>query len=177
MHSDLQLINEFIFKPAGFEISNIETELESLEYSAQTFRLGQHKVKFRTAKITPTKTGQFVTLWKRNSQGITEPHNFSDDFDFYIIATRTDSQFGIFIFQKAVLHENCILSDNFREGKRGFRVYPPWDSTINKQAQKTQIWQINYFLELTQAKTIDLQKTFVLLTTKKASISRGLINY
>jgi hypothetical protein len=44
-------------------------ERESLEYAACSFKLNSMSVKFRVAKITPTKIGQFVTLWKRVSKG------------------------------------------------------------------------------------------------------------
>jgi hypothetical protein len=158
MFPELQLINEILFKPSRLELSNIQVELESKEYFAHTFQLGKYKVKFRTAKITPTKTGQFLTLWKRNNQGITAPHSISDDFDFYIIATREESNFGVFIFSKAVLHEKRILADDSRDGKRGFRVYPSWSIVTNKQALKTQLWQADYFLELSKGKTIDFEK-------------------
>jgi hypothetical protein len=52
------------------------------------------------------------------------------------------------------LQEKGILSDDNKEGKRGFRVYPPWDIAINKQAKQTQEWQLKYFLET----PIDLEK-------------------
>ncbi|WP_418262664.1 MepB family protein [Flavobacterium faecale] len=158
MYLELQLLNEILFKPLKFELSNIKEELEGQDYFAHTFQIGKHKAKFRTAKITPTKTGHFVTLWKRNPQGITESHSILDDFDFYIITTRQKNNFGIFIFHKTVLHEKRILSDDSRDGKRGFRVYPSWDNTSNKQAQKTQLWQCNSFIDLSIENSIDLQK-------------------
>lgn len=36
------------------------------------------------------------------------------------------------------------------------RVYPPWDKAINRQAQKTQKWQIDYFLEIPKNSETDL---------------------
>ncbi|HRB68890.1 MAG TPA: MepB family protein, partial [Chitinophagales bacterium] len=99
--------------------------------------------------------GQFVSIWKRNKQGITEPFNISDEFDLYIIATRHNQKFGLFIFSKTILLENKILSDTKKVGKRGIRVYPTWDETTNKQAQKTQHWQTKYFLEITQGNQIN----------------------
>lgn len=163
MYSELELIEKSVFKLCVLELTNVEIELESQEYFAHNFELGGQKVKFRTAKITPTKTGQFVTIWKRNEKGITEPFSISDDIDFYIIATRKDKKFGLFIFPKKVLYENRILSDKTRDGKRGIRVYPTWDSTTNKQAQKTQLWQAKYFLEISQDKQIDLTRAKKLL--------------
>ena len=42
-----------------------------------------------------------------------------------------------------------IISTSKKEGKRGFRVYPPWDTATNKQAVKTQQWQLDYYYEIT----------------------------
>jgi hypothetical protein len=38
-----------------------------------------------------------------------------------------------------------IISTHLKEGKRGMRVYPPWDLPSSKQAKKTQQWQLPYF--------------------------------
>ena len=157
LYSEIELINRLVFKTCGLDLTNVETELESKEYFAHNFTLGGRKVKFRKAKITPTKIGQFVTLWKRNEKGITEPFDISDEIDFYIIAVRKDTDFGLFIFQKAALHGNRILSDKKKDGKRGFRVYQTWDLAMSKQALKTQHWQTKYFLDFSQNKRIDME--------------------
>jgi hypothetical protein len=145
----------------------MKTELESQEYFAHNFKLGISNVKFRVAKITPTKTGQFVTIWKRNERGITEPFNISDEIDFCIIAARQGINLGFFIFPKKVLHENGILADKTKDGKRGIRVYPTWDLTTSKQAKKTQEWQAKYFIELTQGVKINLKRVGDLLSFGK----------
>ncbi|POY39946.1 MepB family protein [Flavobacterium alvei] len=160
--SEIELLNNSIFKVCGIELENIEPEKESQEYFAHNFKLNKQKVKFRMAKITPTKTGQFVAIWKRNENGITEPHNVDDEFEFYLIATRQAERFGIFIFDKRVLSENRILTRKKVEGKRGIRVYPNWSVTENKQAQKTQNWQTKYFVEIIENET-DLNKVKKLL--------------
>jgi hypothetical protein len=146
-HKDLFVTKELIFDVCELAFSNLKIETESAEYGACTFHLNDYHITFRVAKITPTKIGQFVTHWKRNLEGITEPFHISDDIDFAIICTRRDADFGAFIFPKSVLQEKGILSDDNKEGKRGFRVYPPWDIAINKQAKQTQEWQLKYFLE------------------------------
>ncbi len=156
MHSELEFIDKVVFKVCELGLEHLEIETESQDYFAHNFKLGKQKVKFRIAKITPTKIGQFVTIWKRNQKGITEPFDISDDIDFYIIATRQNEKLGIFIFPKGILHKNKILSDKITSGKRGIRVYPTWDLTINKQAQKTQLWQSRYFLEISANGKIDL---------------------
>ncbi len=54
---------------------------------------------------------------------------------------------GQFIFPKSILLVKGILSDGEKDGKRGFRVYPPWDKAVNKQAKQTQQWQLQYFTD------------------------------
>ena len=163
LFSELELINKYVFQVCEIELKNVEIEVESQEYFAQNFDLNNQRVKFRMAKITPTKTGQFVTIWKRNEKGITEPHNILDKYDFYIIATREETKFGVFIFNKTVLSENKILTSENGEGKRGIRVYPTWSLTTNKQAQKTQDWQTKYFVEISNEEQIDNRKAKMLL--------------
>lgn len=146
--NDLILARELIFDRCDLECTQPEPEDESAEYSAYRFEINCKKVCYREAKITPTKTGQFVTLWKRNIYGTIEPFDFSDIIDFVIISVRKENKFGQFIFPKAVLLAKGIFSTATKEGKRATRVYPPWDLTTSKQAQKTQQWQSEYFLEL-----------------------------
>ncbi len=162
-YSELERINKIVFKPCGLELTNVEAELESMEYSAHNFNLGGQKVKFRTAKITPTKTGLFVTLWKRDKNRIIVPFDISDNIDIYIIATRKEAKFGFFAFPKNILYENKILSDKNRDGKRGIRVYPSWHLTTNKQALKTQLWQTKYFFDISEEKQIDFKEVMKIL--------------
>lgn len=150
---DLKTIEKLIYNRCHFEISNLKISPESKDYSACTFDLNGKIIQYRVAKITPTKIGQFVTIWKRNQNGITEPFDVSDDIDFIIITTKSGDNLGQFIFPKIVLVEKGILSQNGKSGKRGIRVYPSWDIPNNKQALKTQNWQLNYFLTI---KTDDL---------------------
>lgn len=163
---EIELINECVFKICGVDLTNVETEPESQEYFAHNFELDKQKVKFRMAKITPTKTGQFVSIWKRNESGVTEPYNISDEFEFYIIATRDKNNFGIFIFNKTVLSEKKVLTNKNGEGKRGIRVYPTWNITTNAQARKTQSWQTSYFLEFINDNKVDVNQAKRLLNLK-----------
>ena len=163
IYSEIELLNKAVFQVCGVELENVETELESQEYFANIFELNKQKVKFRMAKITPTKIGQFVAIWKRNENGITEPNNVEDKFEFYIIGTRENEKFGVFIFDKTILSENKILTNGNVEGKRGIRVYPNWSKTENKQAQKTQNWQTKYFVEFGNGTEIDISKAKKLL--------------
>ena len=66
MHPILLETKNLLFDKCKFDVSNIEIEKESSEYCAHRFEINNKKILFRQAKITPTKIGQFVTLWKRN---------------------------------------------------------------------------------------------------------------
>ena len=144
----IQQFEEIVLKPLQLSISNLEKDLECDEYFGYNFESNQSSFKFRKAKITPKKVGQFVTLWKRNADKQTEPFSENDVFDYYIIATEEDSKLGFYIFPKEILIEKNILTSAKKEGKRGFRVYPNWVKPENKQAEKTQNWQHNYFVEV-----------------------------
>ena len=159
---ELTLLDRLLFKPCGLPLTNVTPEPESADYFAHEFQVAGKNVKFRKAKITPTKTGQFVTIWKRNENNITIPYSLTDDIDFYIFLTRRGEKAGIFLFPKSVMHENKILTDDTRDGKRGFRLYPPWGAPTNKQALNTQAWQTPYFINLTDETRFDLQPLKVL---------------
>lgn len=142
----LRISKESLFDSLGLEIHNIQLEPESAEYDACYFQIQKKNIRFRKAKITSKKVGQFVTLWKRSKDGLIEPFKSKDDIDIFIIATPNKNRVGHFIFTKQVLDEKGILSGK-HEGKRGFRVYPAWDTPDNKQGLTTQKWQLPYFVE------------------------------
>lgn len=157
--TNLQAVKKLVYDPNGFEMTHLKVDTESIAYDACTFSLDDLLIIHRTSKITPTKSGQFVTLWKRNNKEITTPFDSKDPFDFIVITAKNDNQLGQFIFPKSVLINKGIISHNGKSGKRGIRIYPPWTLTSNKQATITQQWQANYFLPIEQRKTnFDLTK-------------------
>lgn len=146
--TELLQVKELVFDRCDFEFSNLVIDSESAEYQACSFNINSFQIIHRLSKITPTKIGQFVTIWKRNDKGITAPFDVSDYFDFIIITSKSGEDFGQFVFPKSVLLEKGIISDSNKSGKRGIRVYPPWDIPISKQAEKTQNWQTKYFYSI-----------------------------
>lgn len=156
-HKDLRIAKELVYDKCGFDFSDPKLNSESAEYGACSFRLNSKAIQHRVSKITPTKTGQFVTIWKRNKEGITEPFDISDNLDFVVISARSGEYFGQFVFPKAALADNGIVTRNGKEGKRGIRIYPPWDIAANKQAERTQRWQIKYFLTIKNNDSTDLE--------------------
>jgi hypothetical protein len=163
-HSDLKIAKEMVYRHCNLDFKNLKYNSESQEYGACSFELDDNRIEHRFSKITPTKNGQFVTIWKRNQNGITEPFEINDEIDFIIITSKSAENLGQFIFPKTVLANKGIITQNGKSGKRGIRVYPPWDKTESKQAEKTQSWQLNYFLPLkTDGSTdIDLAKKLLL---------------
>ena len=139
-YKDLQIIQKRMSEKNNYRWENITYDNENQEYGACDFILNGQRVKFRIAKITPTKPGQFVTLYKRNEQGATCAYDATDNFDRVIIHTESDLHSGQFVFTKEILVQKDIISQNNHGGKRGFRVYPPWSLINNKQAKQTQEW-------------------------------------
>ena len=127
---------------------NLTIDSEAVEYNGFQCRVKNKNILYRTSKITPKKIGQFLTCWKRNSAGITEPYTKSDSIDFYVVDCKTKNQHGVFVFPKPVLVEQGILTTKSNDGKRGFRVYPSWDNPTSKQAIQTQHWQLDFFVEM-----------------------------
>lgn len=143
-----------IYGANGLNMTNIEPEPEHKDYGAFNFMLNNTPAKFRVAKVTPVKEGCFVALWKRDENDKSVPYGDHDPFDIVIIHVQDQNQEGQFIFTKDALIQNNILSVNGRGGKRGFRLYPSWVAPTNKQAQKTQSWQLPYFYNFNQRNDI-----------------------
>jgi len=146
----LQTIKSKIYDNCNLTILDFKVETESQEYDACTFNLNGKNIVSRTAKITPKKAGQFVTFWKRKENGPIEPFEEKDEVDFFIVQVKNENNFGQFVFPKAILIKKGIISTKAKEGKRAFRVYPVWDITKSKQAEKTQKWQLDYFYEINE---------------------------
>jgi hypothetical protein len=148
MNSLLSTIQEKLYNPCSLLITKLEIEQEGKEYHACHFQLNDYSIICRNAKVTPKKAGQFVTFWKRDSNGTTTPFDENDAFDFYVINVNDSNGIGQFVFPKSVLIEKGITTTSKKDGKRGFRVYPSWDKVSSKQAIKTQQWQLNYFIAI-----------------------------
>ncbi len=146
-HSDLLVAQKLAYEPSGLSCRNIIQETESQDYGACVFELNNKTVKFRVAKTTPTKTGQFVTVWKRIGSGPIMPFDLADPIDFFVISVRNGEKIGQFVFPKNILSQKGILSKDGKGGKRAIRVYAPWDAANSEQAKRTQAWQHPFFLK------------------------------
>src|SRR5690606_28304595 len=120
LYPNLKIIQE-LYSKQGTELTDLVLHPESSDYEACSFKINNKQIEYRTSKITPTKTGQFVTIWKRNTEDITGPFDISDSFDLVIISSRAEDRIGQFIFPKNLLAEKGVISRNKKGGKRGIR--------------------------------------------------------
>jgi len=128
------------------EHTQLVSEPDNAEYGAfTTLPVG---TRLRVAKLTPTKSGLFVTVWHRSADGSTAPHRSDDGTQRLVVIVRDGTNFGAFIFPLSTLKDRGIVSVDGIGGKRGFRVYPPWSQTTSRQAQSTQRWQGEHFYPL-----------------------------
>lgn len=165
MNEELQKLENLLLAHLPYTISERNEEKEAQEYFGCNFQMDNQHFKFRKAKITPKKVGQFVTLWKRNANRETEPFGALDQLDYCIVVTEEKENYGLFLFPKSELIKRQIVSTPSKAGKRGFRVYPSWIQTENKQAEKTQLWQNLYFIDVTQENTRATEKVKAILNS------------
>jgi hypothetical protein len=158
VHPDLHLIQSVVFDRLGFACSVPVPEPESAEYAACSLTINDLSTRFRVAKTTPTKVGQFVTLWQRSKAGPIRPFDSEDGINLTVVSVRQANHFGQFVFPSPELIRRGVMSCNFVGGKRAMRVYPHWVTTTSTQANATQQWQTGYFLSLDHATAFDEQR-------------------
>lgn len=162
LSQDLLFTQQHVFVPLGLTCSNIHQETESTDYGACSFVVTNMSVMYRDAKITPKKLGLFVTFWKRQ-KGIIVPHDHDDPFDLLLVSVRKGERLGQFVFPKAALFKQAIISYQGKGGKLAMRVYPPWELVTSQQAKKTQQWQSHYFFEIQP--TTQIKKAYELVNS------------
>ena len=138
------------FAKSSCYVTDIELENHNRDYCGARFKINDYTVRFRKAKITPNKVGQFVVAWQKDRNNVNEAYPYELSPDFLIVYTEMKLKEGAFIFPKEALMKNKILSTDKQKGKMGFRVYPSWDKVESPQALKTQRWQSKYFVDFTQ---------------------------
>lgn len=122
-------------------------EADNHEYGAAVAGLGQERIRFRVGKLTPTKVGLFVSVWRRDQGGSTEPFPSDDGTGLLVVTVREGTKAGHFAFPVSALLKHGIVSVKGAGGKRGFRVYPPWSDVSNPQAIRTQQWQCAFYTD------------------------------
>ncbi|WP_058308237.1 MepB family protein [Gracilibacillus massiliensis] len=145
----LSFVKDKLYKPNQFVLTAIQEESQNSEYGAGMFQLNSKSIRFRVAKKTPNKVGQFVSFWEKNDANKNQAFSYDKATDLLVINTfDSGKRFGQFVFPKNVLLKQNILKTDTTKGKMALRVYPIWDHPTNKQAVETQKWQLEYFFEI-----------------------------
>ncbi|MGL5351806.1 MAG: MepB family protein [Clostridium sp.] len=147
-NNSIKYMSEVLYKPNNLIIKNPKEEKQNSDYGAGVFKLNSISVRFRVAKITPTKIGQFVAFWEKDTRNKNSPFSYNQSPDLLVINTFADKKIGQFIFPKEILLKKGILKTDGQCGKMAMRVYPSWDTPLNKQAIATQKWQLDYFIDI-----------------------------
>ncbi|MEH7039195.1 mep operon protein MepB, partial [Bacillus pseudomycoides] len=69
-----------------------------------------------------------------------------------------DNKLGQFIFPKEILLKEKILKTQSQKGKMAMRIYPIWDNPVSNQAKKSQMWQLQYFVNLSDTNNLSIDK-------------------
>jgi hypothetical protein len=146
--ADLLAVKERVYDPGGFVCSGLSAEAEGAAYGAHAFALDGLAVRARVAKLTPTKSGLFVTVWKRLGDGSIQPFDQGDGIDVLVVTAREGAHFGHFAFPAEVLYRQGVFASAAGAGKRAFRMYPPLSVTSSAQAARTATWQRPHFLPM-----------------------------
>ena len=144
----INLINGLLAYFDDLSIQKMTREHQNATYEGARFKINGHHYRSRLAKLTPKKKGYFVVFWVKDANDQNQPYDFATSPDKLIISVIDGHQKGQFIFPKSVLLEKGILSGPHVTGKMACRIYPSWVKNLNSSAQKTQNWQVPYFIDL-----------------------------
>lgn len=114
----LAYVNELLYEPNNLTIKNIQEETQNSDYGAGIFQLNSKSIRFRVAKITPTKIGQFVSFWEKDEANKNQAFTYDNSTDLLVINTFNDNgDFGQFVFPKEILLQQNILRTSSTKGK------------------------------------------------------------
>ncbi|EOL46071.1 MepB family protein [Enterococcus phoeniculicola] len=147
MNDSLILTKGIVKTITNESIQYVEEENQNKEYEGVRFSIGHRTYRSRLAKRTPKKIGYFVAFWEKSTTGKNQAYQYDSSPDKLIISIIDEERKGQFIFQKEILLEKGILRSTTTKGKMGIRVYPSWETSLNKTALNTQNWQKPYFFE------------------------------
>ena len=147
MNTSLDLTKKVMKQLSGEHIQHIEEEYQNNVYEGVRFSIGCKTYRSRLAKRTPKKSGYFVVCWEKSPTGENQAYTYENSPDRLIISIIDGVRKGQFVFPKKILVEKGILKGPMSKGKMAFRVYPLWETNLNKTALATQRWQQPYFFE------------------------------
>lgn len=119
-YNALTYVNRIFYEPNHLSLNAVQEEAQNSDYGAGIFQLNAKSIRFRVAKITPTKIGQFVAFWEKDEDNKNQAFSYEKATDLLVINTFTcTNNFGQFVFPK---------------------------EPTSKQAIETQKWQLEYFV-------------------------------
>ncbi|QUG84018.1 MepB family protein [Bacillus nitratireducens] len=154
----VEKLDEMIYKPNNLFIANQKEEKQNSEYAGGIFQLNNRSIRFRVSKITPNKIGQFVSFWEKDASMRNQAFSYDSAPNLLVITCIADNKLGQFIFPKEILLKEKILKTQNQKGKMAMRVYPIWDKPVSNQAKKSQLWQLQYFVDLSDSKNVAIHK-------------------
>lgn len=133
-YNALTYVNKMFYEPNHLSLKAVREEAQNSDYGAGIFQLNSTSIRFRVAKITPTKIGQFVAFWEKDEDNKNQAFSCEKATDLLVINTFTSkNDFGQFVFPKEVLVKQNILKTATAKGKMAIRVYPSWENPTSKQ--------------------------------------------
>ncbi|MGH1042088.1 MepB family protein [Bacillus wiedmannii] len=154
----IRKLNNIIYKPNKLIITNLKEEKQNAEYAGCLFHLNHKSIRFRISKITPNKIGQFVSFWEKDDNLKNQAFTYDAAPDLLAITCIDDNKLGQFIFSKEILLKEKILKTQSQKGKMAMRIYPLWDTPVSNQAKKSQMWQLQYFVDLSDPNNLPIDK-------------------
>ena len=151
-------LNNIVYKPNNLMIKNLKEEKQNAEYAGCLFHLNNKTIRFRKSKVTPNKIGQFVSFWEKDENMRNRAFSYEAAPDLLVITCIADNKLGQFIFPKEILLKEKILRTPSQTGKMAMRIYPVWDTTVSNQAKKSQTWQLQYFIDLSDINNLPIDK-------------------
>ena len=115
---------------------NYQEEHQNSEYESFSFSINQYSFRNRLAKKTPTKKGYFVVFWEKDNNNKNKAFDYKNSPDFLIVNVFDNEHKGLFVFPKSELLKQKILRTSQVKGKMAIRVYPLWEQSLNKTAEK-----------------------------------------
>ncbi|MDM5152647.1 MepB family protein [Bacillus sp. DX1.1] len=151
-------LDKIVYKPNNLMITNLKEEKQNSEYAGGIFQLNNKTIRFRVSKITPNKIGQFVSFWEKNENMQNQSFSYDPAPDLLVITCIDENKLGQFIFPKEILLKEKILKTQSQKGKMAMRIYPIWDNPVSDQAKKSQMWQLQYFVNLSDTNNLSIDK-------------------
>ncbi len=144
----INLINNMLTGLGKPNITALSEENHNYEYEGISFSIADNTYRSRLAKLTPSKKGYFVVFWKKNDTNKNQAYSYDESPEKIIISVIDNELQGQFIFPKSILLKQEVLRTGNSKGKMAIRVYPSWVNELNQSAIKTQEWQREYFIDL-----------------------------